>query len=253
MSDQLVKIHETFWNIRGSFRIAKVLDVGTQMSLARLSDGTYALLDSYEPDGPVLTKIMERTEGGKLVSAVINLHPFHTIHVAKVASLFPDAKLYGTTRHKRLQPELAWQEPAVENPKFRESFKDDFEFTLPQGVEFVPKDENLHFASVLAFHTSSRTLHVDDTLTFSHLPLLKGLRFHPTLAKVLLKRPDAVADFRSWSAELIKLCARTDQLCTAHLRRLPPNRQSGYRLEEEVEGALMKVMTVLERHEAEHG
>lgn len=46
MADRIVEISEDFWNIRGSFKIGGLLDIGTQASLARLGDGRYVLLDS---------------------------------------------------------------------------------------------------------------------------------------------------------------------------------------------------------------
>ena len=42
MSGQFIRVSEGFWNIRGSFKIAGVIDVGTQASLVRLTSGRAA-------------------------------------------------------------------------------------------------------------------------------------------------------------------------------------------------------------------
>ncbi len=47
MAEEIIQIAEDFWNIRGSFRIGGVVDIGTQASLVRLANGSFVLLDSY--------------------------------------------------------------------------------------------------------------------------------------------------------------------------------------------------------------
>jgi hypothetical protein len=222
MNDQLLEIGENFWNVRGSFRIAGLLNIGTQMSLVRLSRSGYVLLDSYRLEADIRERVLSLTDGGREVTAVLNLHPFHTMHVREIAKQFPDAKLYGTRRHVARDNDLRWESCHTEDPELAELFADDFAFSVPRGVDFIPENEKLHFASVLAFHPSSKTLHVDDTLAWIALPMVGGLRFHPTLGSVLQKRAGAVAEFRGWTAELTQLCASVENLCTAHMRRLPP-------------------------------
>jgi hypothetical protein len=46
ISKDIITVAEGFWNFRGSFRIAGILDVGTQAALVRLASGRYVLLDS---------------------------------------------------------------------------------------------------------------------------------------------------------------------------------------------------------------
>jgi hypothetical protein len=45
MTGQLIHVADNFWNIRGSYRIGGVIDVGTQASLVRLANGKFVLLD----------------------------------------------------------------------------------------------------------------------------------------------------------------------------------------------------------------
>lgn len=244
---------DDFWNVRGSFKVAGVLDVGTQMSLVRLLAGGFVLLDSYAAEPPVMREILELTDGGREVTAIINLHPFHTLHVASTAKAFPDARLFGTRRHVRREPNLRWEAVHSEDPELSGLFENDLYFSVPRGVELIPQKKHLHFSSVLALHKRSKTLHVDDTLTYADVPLLGGLRFHPSLASVLEKRPGAAAEFRSWAVELIELCKGVDHLCPAHLKKLPESRAQGGPIDERIRDALEKVQSVLSKHQAKYG
>jgi len=248
VADQLIQITDDFWNIRGSFKIAGFVEIGTQTSLARLASGGFALLDAYSLTGEIADQIMALTDDGRSIEAILNLHPFHTIHVRETAKRFPGAKLFGSRRHQEKAPELPWQDLRVDEEELHAKFAEDFAFTVPRGVDFISTNEKLHFSSVLALHRSSKTLHVDDTLMFTRLPFVGGLVFHPTLKSVLERRAGAVEDFRGWAEELITLCRGVNQLCTAHAKPLPPSAQDGFALAGEVRGALKKVEKVLHAH-----
>lgn len=253
MADRLVRITDTFWNIRGSFKLGGLLDIGTQASLARLESGRFVMLDAYTLQGSVKDEIFALTDGGAAIEAVLHLHPFHTIHVERIAEQLPHAVHYGSTRHRTRAPAVSWSPLSIESPELAAHFAADFRFSVPAGVPLISLDERLHFSSVLAYHRASRTLHVDDTLTWSTLPLVGGLVFHPTLAKVLERRPGAVAEFRAWAHELIELCAEVDHLVTAHMRALPPDPRVSPRLHERVRDALRKVEPALVQHERRWG
>jgi hypothetical protein len=47
MSGKILHVADDFWNIRGSYRVGGVIDVGTQASLVRLASGKFVMLDSY--------------------------------------------------------------------------------------------------------------------------------------------------------------------------------------------------------------
>jgi hypothetical protein len=250
MPDQLIEIGNGFWNVRGSFRIAGLFDVGTQTSLVRLKSGDFIMLDGYTLSPETEQRIRALTDGGRAVRAVLNLHPYHTLHVRRCLRPFPHAKLYGTHRHKQQAPELPWQELETTDAAFHALFADDLSFSVPRGVDFSPR-EGMHFASVLAFHAASKTLHVDDTLTWLNLPLFGGLRFHPTLRFVLQRRAGAAAEFHSWAEELVERCRDIEHLCTAHGRALPP--QPTPALAQRVRETLAGAQGMLRRHERKYG
>jgi hypothetical protein len=249
VSDQIVKLSEDFWNIRGTFRAAGVINVGTQSSLVRLASGRFALLDAYTLRGDIADEVMGRTDGGRLVDAVCNLHPFHTKHVQAVAMMFPHAKLYGTARHLRRFPDLPWQPERTEDPAFHELFGADFDFMVPRGVDFVPKNQALHFAGVLAFHRASGALHVDDTLNWIPFPWGGRLAFHPALKAVLERRREAASEFRGWATELAARCEDVRHVCTAHTKLAPLSEEPPGAIAERVRAALKRVEPVLRAHE----
>lgn len=249
MADRIVRISDDFWNIRGSFKLAGFIDLGTQSSLVRLQSGGFVLLDAYTLQGDVKRAVLDHTRGGRDIEAVLHLHPFHTLHVEPLAQLLPHAVHYGSARHRAKAPSVRWSSDSIESEAVQARFADDFELTVPRGVDFISKNESLHFSSVLALHKTSRTLHVDDTLTWSTLPFIGGLGFHPTLARVLERRRGAAEDFRQWGRELVETCRSVDHLVTAHMRALPPSPKGSPTLAERVDTALAGVEKTLDKHE----
>jgi hypothetical protein len=217
----VIHVGEGFWNIRGSLKIGGILDVKTHASLVRRKGGGYILLDACELDEATRSWIAEETSGDDAIEAVLHLHPFHTLFVRALHEAYPKAKLYGTARHKRLASELSWEAEETDGAALHALFADDLDFSVPRGVDFIPKNENLHFSSVLAFHGASKTLHVDDTLCYAKLPAplswwkKEMLAFHPSLAKVLERRAGAVRDFRNWTTELVDRVQSIENLCAA--------------------------------------
>ena len=110
MANQILQVSEDFWNIRGSFRIGGVIDVGTQASLIRLASGRFVFLDAYTLRGSVRREVEALTGDGRDVEAILNLHPFHTVHVRRMHQWYPQARLYGTARHRSRFPELPWSD-----------------------------------------------------------------------------------------------------------------------------------------------
>jgi hypothetical protein len=260
MSAKILKIANDFWNIRGSFKIAGFVDIGTQASLVRRKNGKFIFLDSYTLSGDTQREIDELTDDGNDVEAVLNLHPFHTIHVAKMFERYPDAKHYGTARHLAKFPELNWQKLRTEDPELHSRFASNFDFSVPRGVDFISDDENVHFSSVLAYHRSSRTIHVDDTLMYIRLPLLMrffglpdAVSFHPTLSKVLEKRAGAVDDFQQWAKELAEDWSGAENLCAAHTASLIAPGEGKASIHDRILKALDKVQSKLEAHKNKFG
>jgi hypothetical protein len=259
MSEQVLKISDNFWNIRGVFKIAGVLNIGTHASLVRLQSGKFVLLDAYTLQGEVKRKVDELTQGGADIEAIINLHPFHTVHVKRSHAQYPQAKLYGTQRHLDKFPELPWQLEKTESAEFAALFADDFEFSVPAGVDFISSNENLHFSSVLAYHKASQTIHSDDTLMYLMLPGLLGklkrpeISFHMTLGATLEKRPGAAAEFRAWVEALAAQWSSAKNLCAAHSATLKVTADGSASVAERILQALSKVENTLQRHEKKYG
>ncbi len=256
MADNLLQISEDFWNIRGSYKIGGLLDVGTQASLVRLASGKFVFLDSYTLNSAIRRKVAELTRDGKDVKAIINVHPFHTVHVRKMHTLFPDAKLYGTARHLSRFPDLPWADLRTEEPALHRKFAGDFEFSVPRGVDFISDDQNVHFSSVLVWHPASKTIHSDDTLMYLRLPgplrligMGDSVSYHPTLAKALEKRAGAAADFREWAKELNDRWAEAENLCAAHTGALLSKDNRGESIHVRMVKALEKVEGTLKTHE----
>jgi len=260
MAGNLLQVSDDFWNIRGSYKIGGVIDVGTQASLVRLESGKFVFLDSYTLDSATRQVVAELTHEGKDIEAILNVHPFHTVHVKKMHALYPEATLYGTARHLSRFPDLPWAADKVEDASLHERFAADFEFSIPRGVDFISDDQNVHFSSVLVWHKSSKTIHSDDTLMYLRLPGLMRLfglgdsvSYHPTLAKALEKRAGAAADFRAWAEKLNKRWAKAENLCAAHTGALLGRNNSGETIHDRMVKALEKTESTLKAHEEKWG
>ncbi|MGB5195078.1 MAG: hypothetical protein WBN70_18985 [Polyangiales bacterium] len=260
MKHPMIRVADNFWNIRGSFKTAGVLEVGTQASLVKRANGKFVFLDAYTLDDSVAREVRGLTNGGADVEAILNLHPFHTIHVRRMHEQFPDAKLYGTARHLSRFPELPWQQELTESAELHAMFGEDFDFSVPRGVDFISENENIHFSSVLAFHRASKTIHVDDTLIYLRLPKLARVfgfddltMFHPTLAKALERRAGASADFRQWAEGLAERWRSAQNLCAAHSGALTAERNQGASIHARILQALAKVARTLKAHEQKYG
>jgi hypothetical protein len=232
MTDKIVQVAENFWNIRGSFRIGGVVDIGTQASLVRLASGNFLFLDSYAMSETLIEEISIILDGRGEIEAILNLHPFHTVHVERMHELFPEARLHGTQRHLERFPELPWEEVRSE-------------------------DQELHDWYC---HRASGTLHVDDTLMYIRLPRLLslvGLRdrlsFHPTLAMALEKREGAAAEFREWAEEFTEAWGDAENLCAAHSGTLLAATNRGASIGERIRKASGRCELILGRHERRYG
>ena len=257
MSETIAKLADGFWRITGEVRIGGLVDIGTQCSLVELASGQFVFLDSYTLPADVRAEVDALTDGGEKVEAILNLHPFHTLHCEWMHRAYPDAALYGTARHVSKFPELPWQDTRCEDAALRESYDEDFAFSVPRGMPLVCDDESVHFASVLALHRASGTMHVDDTLVYlekgfplSALPMTGRLDFHPTLAKALEQRAGAADEFRQWAIDLGVDWANARRIAAAHNAVLELGEEEFPVL---IGEALGRVKPVLDRHRAEHG
>jgi hypothetical protein len=259
MEDGIRNIAEGFWNIRGSFKVGGLIDVGTHVSLVRLSSGRFVFLDSYSLDEATERAVLALTDEGRAIEAILNVHPFHTVHVRKMHAHFPNAKLYGTARHVSKLPELPWERLRTEDAALHAIFEEDLDFSVPRGVDFISDNENVHFSSVLVLHRASNTIHVDDTLMYVRLPKPAQLlgfddlfRFHPTLRLALQRRPGAAQEFRDWANDLAERWRDADNLCAAHTAVLTAADHGGPPIHRRVLRALEKAERTLKSHERKY-
>ncbi|MEC7534841.1 MAG: hypothetical protein VYB96_08990 [Pseudomonadota bacterium] len=242
--------------MRGSLRIGGVFDVGTQCSLVRLANGNFVFLDSYTLTDAIRAEVDALTDGGARVEAIINVHPFHTLHCEWMHRAFPQAKLYGTARHLENLPDLPWESLRCEDDGLAQRYADDFAFSVPRGVVLVSDDESVHFSSVLMLHRASGTLHVDDTFVYLRkgfplnlLPFTGRLGFHPTLAKALEPRAGAADAFRDWAIGLGVDWADTRRIAAAHNAVLELDAKQ---LPDLIGAALGRVKPVLDAHRGQY-
>jgi hypothetical protein len=260
MRPHTLRIADDFWNIRGSFKIGGIIDIGTQASLVRRANGRFVFLDSCPLSGAVEREVLEQTHGGKDVEAILHLHPFHTVYARTMHQRFPHARLYGTARHVARFPELPWEGTCTEDPELHAIFAEDFEFSVPRGADFISENQNIHFSSVLVFHRASKTIHVDDTVMYVRFPaaarpfgLVDALSFHPTLGRALEKRAGAARDFRLWAEALAELCRDAENLCAAHTATLTAKTNRASSIHVRLVKALDKVGGKLGAHERTYG
>lgn len=250
------QLAENFWNFRGAFKIAGLLDVGTQMSLIRRPSGRFLLIDSFSVSGADRGALLNLTDGGAAIDAIVNVHPFHTLHCKAAHELAPKARLFGTQRHREQAPELPWEPGLIEDIATQSEFGE-LAFSIPDGLDLVTADDRVHAASVLVRHRASGIVHVDDTLMVLAAPgFLRDvlpqswLRFHPMLAKALQPRAGAADDFAAWARALAEIWADTRIVCAAHstVRRLATG---GWH--KEITHALADVGKTLDEHRSRYG
>ncbi|CAF4534409.1 unnamed protein product [Rotaria sp. Silwood1] len=225
--NELYSIGPNFWNIRGRFKILKLFDIGTQMSIIRLRNGKFIILDTVEMNDHLRQQIDHLTNYGKNIKAVIGTHPFHTVSFPAFYQAYPNAAYYGTPRHLRRLTEIPWRGDLTDC-NVRKKWEPEVEMRIPAGAEFVnpqPESSN-HFISVFVYHRASRTLHVDDTIMYTEKPgfLLKlfgynngVMAFHPSIKSSGLY-PTSYAPylFRDWMRKMLHDW-HFENICCAHL------------------------------------
>lgn len=175
------------------------------MSVARLSSGKFLLIDAAPTlNNPALVKeLNELTSNGENIEAIIHTHPFHTGafpsatarliddcslrtgSIVKLSNLYPNAPVYGCPRHLKMFPDLKWTGDLSE-PTNLARWQPEVDLRIPTGevmspiissssiisllstgTEFFAPAENNHFSSIWAYHRDSKTIHVDDTLSYA--------------------------------------------------------------------------------------
>lgn len=259
MSKKIIPISDSFWNLRGDFKIGGVVNIGTHASLVRCGDGKFVMLDSYTLGDDVKQQVDKLTNNGQDLKAIINLHPFHTMHVEGAHEQYPGAELYGTQRHLERFPKLPWRLELCESAEFAELFADDLAFSVPAGVDFISDNSQIHFSSVMAYHPASKTIHVDDTLMYLQPPGLIAwfwtpqIKLHPTLTSALQKRSGAADEFMQWATQMVRSWSDAENLCAAHSSIFLGNDNDGESLANRILNAVEEVASKLQKHKKKYG
>eukprot|EP01126_Amoeba_proteus_P063908 TRINITY_DN8870_c0_g1_i2.p1 TRINITY_DN8870_c0_g1~~TRINITY_DN8870_c0_g1_i2.p1 ORF type:complete len:287 (+),score=38.01 TRINITY_DN8870_c0_g1_i2:822-1682(+) len=215
-----------FWNIRGRFKIFGLVNIGTQMSVIKLSNDKYLIVDTVPLDDETRDELDTLTEKGTLIEAVLATHPFHTLAFPDFFQHYPNAPYYGCPRHLRTLPQIPWV-GSFDDPEILRKWEPEVEMRIPAGAEFVnplPESSN-HFVSVWVYSRLAKTVHVDDTVCYlSDPPMvlqLLGIKkdtlfWHTSmLGPAFYPTPEAPQDFRRWVEDLLNDWD-FDNFCIAH-------------------------------------
>lgn len=219
MTDKMYDLGEGFWSIRGSFIKNGIIDIGLQSALIKMASGRFIFLDSYTLTGEVRQQVMALTNDGQDVEAVLNVHPFHTVHCAQMAKDFPQAIFYGSSRHHTQVPSVSWSEDLVESDAVATRYTE-LEFSLPKGIYYISPNENVHASSLLVYHPASKSVYIDDTFEIppSKRPnaVQPSLGLHPTTKQALTDEPMASEQYCEWATELAHTWREVQYFCGAH-------------------------------------
>lgn len=130
--NQLYLVGSNFWNVRGRFKILKIIDVGTQMSIIKLRNEKFLVIDTVEMDSDLRHEIDRLTNHGQDIEAVIGTHPFHTLSFTAFYQAYPNAAYYGTPRHLRRLREIPWK-GSLDDCNIRRKWEPDVEMRIPAG------------------------------------------------------------------------------------------------------------------------
>jgi glyoxylase-like metal-dependent hydrolase (beta-lactamase superfamily II) len=131
--NELHEIGNNFWNIRVSFKIfAGLVDPGSHMSLIRLNNGNFLVIDTVVLTDQTRAAIDRLTENGTKIEAVIGTHPFHTLAFPAFYEAYPKAQYYGTPRHLRRLTQIPWT-GSLEDCNVRKKWEPEVEMKIPAG------------------------------------------------------------------------------------------------------------------------
>ena len=85
-----------------------MIDIGTHMSLLKLDNGRFLVIDTCSLDPSAKKELDLLTVNGTLIDGVVATHPFHTTYFQPFHALYPDLKYYGTPRHIRNILSIKW-------------------------------------------------------------------------------------------------------------------------------------------------
>jgi len=170
------------------------IEMGTRMTLCRLSDGSVWVHSPIDPDAPLLRSIGAIGE----VRHVVAPSRLHHLYVAAFAEHFPQASLHGSPDLPAKRPDLRWDAVLGDVPD--PAWARDLDQTVVRG--------NRYLDEVVFYHHRSRTLILTDLCEegSESWPLLSRLaaraagiyqRHGPPLEMKLLFRSDRTATRRT--------------------------------------------------------
>jgi len=165
-ANQTIPIGPGFWNVRSTFFIGGA-DVGTHMSLIQLKSGKFVIVDTVDLNAELQTEINDLTHNGDLMEAIIATHPFHTTYFPAFYKVYPKVPFYGTPRHLKIQPEIAWA-GSMYDCSNRQRWLPEIHMRIANGSEFENPSGSNHFSGIHVFHPMSRAIHVDDTIMINN-------------------------------------------------------------------------------------
>ena len=130
--NELHQIGPGFWNIRAHFKVFKLIDISTQMSIIQLRTGKFLVIDTVELTDRARQEIDQLTNNGENIEAVVATHPFHTLAFPAFYQLYPKAAYYGTPRHLRRLTNIPWAGD-LNNCEVRSKWEPDVEMRIPAG------------------------------------------------------------------------------------------------------------------------
>lgn len=131
--NELYQIGPGFWNVRGRFRIlAKLVDIESQMSIIKLQNGNFIVVDTIELNDDLRQEINHLTDNGDKIEAVLGTHPFHTLSFLDFYQSYPNAAYYGTPRHLRRLSQIPWS-GSLDNCQIRTKWQPEIELRIPDG------------------------------------------------------------------------------------------------------------------------
>ena len=133
--NELYQIGRDFWNVRGHFKIlAKLVDIETQMSIIRLANGRFLVIDTVEMNDQLRQEINHLTNNGEKIEAVLATHPFHTLAFPSFYQAYPNAHYYGTPRHLRRLTNIPWK-GSLDDCHVRQIWEPQVELRIPAGKQ----------------------------------------------------------------------------------------------------------------------
>eukprot|EP01039_Chlorochromonas_danica_P005635 gene5635-6215_t len=225
IASPLISVGTNFWNLRGSFLLFNLVEIGTHMSFIKLPTGKFLVINTVDITPAAKSAIDSLTNNGQLIEAVLATHPFHTIYFPSFHRLYPNTRYYGCPRHLK-KVSIPWTGSLVD-PAILSSWEDQGVFLrVPDGTDILTPAEDNHLSCVFVFHRESRTIHIDDTIMyFEHSScFLRCLGAHAGdmdfwaggLKKGLKNTKEAPLEFKNFIQSVINDWD-FDNVCTAHV------------------------------------